>query len=61
MIELKKFVIIVYYVAPAYNEMISLGMKVGIYNIGSINDGMYGLGTPEDLQSFKSMDISKSF
>ena len=50
-----------YYVAPAYNEMISLGMKVGIYNIGSINDGMYGLGTPEDLESFKSMDISQSF
>ena len=61
MIELKKMVNNEYYVAPAYNEMISLGMKVGIYNIGSINDGMYGLGTPEDLQSFKSMDISKSF
>jgi NDP-sugar pyrophosphorylase family protein len=61
MIELKKMVNNEYYVAPAYNEMISLGMKVGIYNIGTINDGMYGLGTPEDLESFKVLDISKSF
>ncbi len=48
-----------YYVAPVYNEMINSNKKVGIFNIGSVNDGMYGLGTPEDLNNFLNLDISK--
>ena len=48
-----------FYVAPTYNEMIAKGGRVGIYNIGSEGDGMYGLGTPEDLQSFLKLDISQ--
>ena len=37
-----------YYVAPVYNELISDGGKVKIYNINK----MWGLGTPEDLNYF---------
>jgi len=37
-----------FYVAPAYNEMIQNGKKIGIYNIQK----MYGLGTPEDLNTY---------
>lgn len=43
-----------FYVAPAYNEMIENGLNIGIYNVGSVGDGMYGLGTPDDLNSFLS-------
>jgi hypothetical protein len=38
-----------FYVAPAYNEMIAAGRKITIFNIGTVGDGMHGLGTPEDL------------
>lgn len=41
-----------FYVAPAYNEMIARGCKLGYYNIGADRDGMYGLGIPEDLDYF---------
>jgi len=37
-----------FYVAPAYNEMISNGLKVYNYHVAE----MYGLGTPEDLKKF---------
>lgn len=47
-----------FYVAPAYNEMIADGAKIGYYNIGSEYDGMYGLGTPEDLDKFLGFDVS---
>jgi hypothetical protein len=48
-----------FYVAPAYNEMISMGLNLGTYNIGSVDHRMYGLGTPEDLKKFLSLSISK--
>lgn len=41
-----------FYVAPAYNEMINCGKKIKYLNIGSLGNGMYGLGTPEDLNNF---------
>jgi dTDP-glucose pyrophosphorylase len=41
-----------FYVAPVFNEMISKGDKLGIFNIGSERQGMYGLGIPEDLEYF---------
>ena len=47
-----------FYVAPVYNEMIEAGMNIGFYDIGS---RMYGLGTPEDLQAFMKLDLSKSY
>ena len=46
-----------FYVAPVYNQMIASGLRVGIYNIGTETDGMYGLGTPSDLEFFKTTPI----
>lgn len=43
-----------FYVAPAYNEMIAAGRKIGYCDIGQ---KMYGLGTPEDLEKFLQTDI----
>lgn len=47
-----------FYVAPVYNKLIKNGNKIGIYNIGSENNGMYGLGIPSDLQLFLNNPIS---
>lgn len=41
-----------FYVAPCYNELIEEGMKFSTFNIGKEGDGMYGLGTPSDLEKF---------
>lgn len=41
-----------FYLAPVYNEMIARGARVVPYRIGGIGVEMFGLGTPEDLQSF---------
>jgi len=49
-----------FYVAPTYNLLIREGAKVGYFNIGSEGSGMYGLGTPDDLNKFVALDISKS-
>lgn len=46
-----------YYVAPVYNEMIDSGRKIGIYNVGAEAAGMYGLGTPADLNLFISLGM----
>lgn len=46
-----------FYVAPAYNLMLS-NSRVGIFNIGAEADGMYGLGIPDDLNLFLSKNIS---
>jgi dTDP-glucose pyrophosphorylase len=48
-----------FYVAPAYNEMIALGKKLIVYNIGKEANGMYGLGIPADLKLFESLPISR--
>jgi dTDP-glucose pyrophosphorylase len=47
-----------FYVAPAYNRMIEGHKAVGIYNIGSEANGMYGLGIPADLELFLSLPVS---
>ena len=47
-----------FYVAPVYNLMIEADKKIGFYNIGSDGNGMYGLGIPEDLQSFLKSDMA---
>lgn len=52
MIEAGKKVNGEYYVAPVYNELIAQSGNIGIYNIGAENDGMYGLGIPQDLDLF---------
>jgi dTDP-glucose pyrophosphorylase len=47
-----------FYVAPVYNQMVQSGAKIGIYEIGSERNGMYGLGIPEDLDYFLSTPLS---
>ena len=47
-----------FYVAPAYNEMINNGKKLGYLNVGKEADGMYGLGIPSDLKLFESLEVS---
>jgi dTDP-glucose pyrophosphorylase len=48
-----------FYIAPAYDQFIARGKKVGIHPIGGEMNGMYGLGTPEDLQKFLAMPIAQ--
>jgi len=48
-----------FYVAPVYNALIEQNSRIGIFNIGSEANGMYGLGTPADLDLFLSLPISK--
>lgn len=43
-----------FYVAPVYNELIAAGMKIAAYNVGRVSEGMWGLGTPDDLEMFLS-------
>lgn len=48
-----------FYVAPTYNAYIDQGARIGIWNIGTETNGMYGLGTPADLELFLSLPISQ--
>jgi len=48
-----------FYVAPAYDQMINGGARVGFYNIGTVEKGMHGLGTPADLEIFLGTTIAK--
>ena len=48
-----------FYVAPAYNQMIREGMELRCFNIGSVGAGMYGIGTPADLDLFLTLPVSK--
>lgn len=41
-----------FYVAPVYNMMIEDKKRIGFYNVGRVDNGMYGLGTPADLKRF---------
>ena len=42
-----------FYVAPCYNELIADGARVLTMRTSETGGGMYGLGTPEDFESFK--------
>ena len=46
-----------FYVAPVYNMLIERGLKFTYYNIGALDDGMYGLGVPEDLEKFVGLAV----
>ena len=48
-----------FYVAPVYNQLILKGKKIGIFNIGEVLNGMYGIGTPADLNTFLTLPVSK--
>jgi NDP-sugar pyrophosphorylase family protein len=41
-----------FYVAPVYSQLATQGKRIGTLNIGADRGGMYGLGTPADLQHF---------
>jgi NDP-sugar pyrophosphorylase family protein len=41
-----------FYLAPVFNEMIDLGASVEIHSVGALDEGMFGLGTPEDVEAF---------
>ena len=41
-----------FYVAPAYNLMLQGGSRIETFHVGEVDAGMYGLGTPEDLERF---------
>jgi dTDP-glucose pyrophosphorylase len=41
-----------FYVAPSYSWLSRAGKTIEAYTIGSDQDGMYGLGTPGDLDYF---------
>lgn len=47
-----------FYVAPVYNMMVREGKGFAYYNIGSVDNGMYGLGVPEDLNKFLKNPLS---
>jgi NDP-sugar pyrophosphorylase family protein len=47
-----------FYVAPVYNMLINAGRRIGIFNIGRVGNGMYGLGVPADLQLFLAHPLS---
>ncbi|PHM66411.1 glycosyltransferase family 2 protein [Xenorhabdus sp. KJ12.1] len=48
-----------FYVAPVHTYMYKEnGSRIGIYNIGEEANGMYGLGTPSDLNLFLSLELS---
>jgi len=46
-----------FYVAPTYNQLIADGRRISYVNVGSEAHGMYGLGIPEDLRLFESLDV----
>ena len=48
-----------FYVAPAYNELMAAGGKVVHFNVGKEGGGMYGLGLPEDLESFVRLEVAR--
>lgn len=47
-----------FYTCPSYNYLIKENKKIGTFSIGKEFDGMYGLGTPQDLERFINHPIS---
>lgn len=47
-----------FYVAPAYNELITEGARIGVDNVGADRAGMYGLGIPDDYEDFLGLPVS---
>lgn len=48
-----------FYVAPTYNQLIEEVKHIGIHNVGTVGAGMYGLGTPADLDLFLALPVSQ--
>jgi len=49
-----------FYLAPVYNQVIASGGRVDVHSVGSLGEGMHGLGTPEDVERFLRLPISKT-
>jgi NDP-sugar pyrophosphorylase family protein len=47
-----------FYVAPTYNEMVEDGAHLGVHSVGTLGNGMYGIGVPEDLLAFEALPVS---
>lgn len=47
-----------FYVAPAYTQLVQRGRTIVTHCIGSDVEGMYGLGTPADLERFLKLDFA---
>jgi len=41
-----------FYVAPVYNQLVESGARILSMSTGFLGNGMYGLGTPDDLEKF---------
>lgn len=41
-----------FYVAPTYNYLIELGLRIEAYEIGNHGEAVHGLGIPSDLEDF---------
>ncbi|MFN0019024.1 MAG: glycosyltransferase family 2 protein [Pirellulaceae bacterium] len=41
-----------FYVAPTYTQLAESGKAIGTFSVGTDTEGMYGLGTPADLDRF---------
>ena len=48
-----------FYVAPVYNVLLERNNIIGIFNIGSVGSGLFGLGIPDDLRKFMNHPVSK--
>lgn len=48
-----------FYTCPCYNYLIRDQKKIGIFPIGEEYNGMYGLGTPSDLNFFVKHPVSQ--
>lgn len=48
-----------FYVAPAYDHMITEGARIVCHSIGSVGAGMHGIGTPADLDTFLALPLSR--
>lgn len=49
-----------FYVAPVYNLFIEDAKKIVTFDVGSVDNGMHGLGVPEDLDRFINSEISRT-
>lgn len=47
-----------FYVAPTYNQLIAEGATIHSYRIPPEGEGMFGLGTPEDLDKFLTLELA---
>lgn len=49
-----------FYLAPVYNELIAEGRKIDVRSVGRLDEGMHGLGAPEDVARFLRRPISRA-